>query len=326
MRAIVVTAPGGPEVLRATDVPEPVPGPGEALVRIHRAGVNFIDTYYRSGAYPAALPLVPGQEAVGVVERLGDGTGPGQDLAVGDRVAWATRPGTYAEYAAVPLGALVPVPDKVTDEQAAAGLMQGLAAHYLVHDTHPVGAGDTVVVHAAAGGLGRLAVQFAASRGATVIATVSVPEKAEAALSAGARHVVVRRQQEPSAAVRELTGGRGADVVYDSIGAPTFEDSLSCLRPRGLLVLCGASGGQVAPFALERLRAGSLFVTRPSLADHVRGTGALRARAAEVFAAVASGVLELLVSESLPLERAREAHTALESGTTTGKLLLHLDG
>lgn len=321
MRAILVTKTGGPEALESAVVPKPDPGPGQALVRVHTAGVNFIDTYYRSGAYPAELPLTPGQEAAGVVEELGEGA-QDADIAVGTRVAWATRLGAYAEYAVVPVEALVPVPQDVTDEQAAASLLQGLAAHYLVHDTHPVAEGDTVVVHAAAGGLGRLLVQLAAHRGAKVIATVSTPAKIEAARSAGAAHVVVRQADDTAAVVRELTGGRGADAVYDSIGEPTFETSLASLRPRGLLVLCGASGGQVPPFALERLRAGSLFVTRPSLGDHVRGPGALRGRAAEVYDLVGSGTLGLLIKGVLPLDQAHVAHAALESGGTTGKFLL----
>ncbi|WP_371496268.1 quinone oxidoreductase [Kitasatospora sp. NBC_00374] len=319
MRATLVEQPGGPEVLVAREVATPAPGPGEILVRHEAVGVNFIDVYYRDGTYPAPLPLVPGQEAAGTVVEAGPGAG----FATGDRVAYATALGAYAEYAVLPAAKAVPVPPEVSSRAAAAVLLQGLAAHYLSHTTHPIGAGDTVLVHAGAGGLGGLLVQFAAARGATVLATASTEAKRETAREHGADFVLpyleperMRRQ------IEELTGG-GATVVYDSVGADTFESSLHALAPRGLLVLCGLSSGKVPPFDLERLRAlGSLKVTRPSLADHVRDRQALTDSAAAVLAHLADGRLRPRIHAELPLDEAAKAHELLESRATTGKLLL----
>ncbi|MEU9009246.1 quinone oxidoreductase [Streptomyces sp. NPDC048479] len=296
----------------------PVPEPGQVLVRNDAVGVNFIDVYYRDGSYPSELPFIPGQEAAGTVMETGEGV---TGFAPGDTVAYATHRGAYARTAAVPAGKLVPVPDGVAVRDAAAVLLQGLAAHYLTHDTHPVGAGETVVVLAAAGGLGRLLVQLAAHRGATVIAVVSGAEKEKAALESGARHAL--RYEGFGERVRELTGGAGAQVVYDSVGAATFEDSLRALGRRGMLVLCGASSGPVPPLDTGLLRSGgSLYVTRPTLGDHVPDSDALRARAAQVFALLATGAIRPLVSRELPLERAAEAHRLLEDRATIGKLLL----
>ncbi|MDJ1132754.1 quinone oxidoreductase family protein [Streptomyces iconiensis] len=330
MKTVRVHKPGGPEQL-VVEEPEQAGGPGQAgeperkapeaghvLVRHAAVGVNFIDVYYRDGSYASELPFVPGQEAAGTVLATGEGV---SGFAAGDTVAYATHRGAYAQTAAVPAGKLVPVPGGVTARDAAAVLLQGLAAHYLTHDTHPVGAGETVVVLAAAGGLGRLLVQLAAHRGATVIAVVSSDEKEKVAREAGARHTL--RYAGFAERVRELTGGAGARVVYDSVGADTFGDSLGALGPRGMLVLCGASSGPVPPLDTGALRAGgSLYVTRPKLADHVRDSAALRSRAAEVFALCAAGALRPLISRELPLEGAAEAHRLLEARSTTGKLLL----
>ncbi|MFD4141286.1 quinone oxidoreductase family protein [Streptomyces sp. NPDC058572] len=295
-----------------------MPEPGQVLVRNEAVGVNFIDVYYRDGTYPSELPFIPGQEAAGtVVAAGGDVTG----FAPGDTVAYATHRGAYTQLATVPEAGLVPVPQGVTARDAAAVLLQGLAAHYLTHDTYPVAAGDTVVVLAAAGGLGRLLVQLAAHRGATVIAVVSSAEKEKVALEAGARYTL--RYERFGARVRELTGGAGANVVYDSVGAATFEDSLTALGRRGMLVLCGASSGPVPPLDTGLLRSGgSLYVTRPTLGDHVAGSQELRARSAEVFALLAAGAIRPLVSCELPLEQAAEAHRMLADRATTGKLLL----
>ncbi|WP_308122046.1 quinone oxidoreductase [Streptomyces sp. TRM70350] len=296
----------------------PAPEPGQVLVRNEAVGVNYIDVYYRDGSLPGDLPFVPGQEAAGTVVATGEGV---TDFAVGDTVAYASHRGAYAPTVAVPAGKLVPVPGGVTARDAAAVLLQGLAAHYLTHDTHPVGAGETVVVLAAAGGLGRLLVQLAAHRGATVIAVVSSAEKEKVALEAGARHVL--RYAGFGDRVRELTEGAGAQAVYDSVGADTWRDSLRALGRRGVLVMCGASSGPVPALDTGLLRTGgSLYVTRPTLGDHVPDSEALRARAAEVFALLAAGAMRPLVSQELPLDEAARAHRMLEDRSTTGKLLL----
>ncbi|MEU0175329.1 quinone oxidoreductase [Streptomyces massasporeus] len=323
MRAVVVERTGGPEVLRQLEVSQPSPGPGEVLVRLEAVGVNFIDVYFRDGTYPAPLPLVPGQEAAGTVVEVGPGPADDRAPAVGDRVAFATVRGAYAEFASVPVGALVPVPDKVGLRDAATVLLQGLAARYLTHDTHPVRHGELVVVHAAAGGLGRLLVQFASARGARVIATASTEDKRRVAHDAGA-HAVFGYEPPDAfrALVDEVSEGRGASVVYDGVGAPTFESSLRSLGPRGHLVLCGLSGGRVPPFDLDRLRSGSLTVSRPGLADHTRDPAMLRGSAAELFAHLAAERVSPVVHAELPLESAAEAHRLLAERRTAGKLLL----
>lgn len=318
MRALQVTRPGGPDALAVTDLPRPEPAPGQVVVRNEAVGLNFIDVYFRDGTYPTACPFVPGQEAAGVVTAVGDGV---TDFAPGDRVAYATQLGAYAEYTAVPEPKLVPVPDGVTLPDAAAVLLQGLAALYLSGTTHPVAVGETVVVLAAAGGLGQLLVRLAAHRGARVIAVASTTEKREAALAAGAHHALP--YGDFSAGVRELTGGEGAHAVYDSVGAATFEESVRALRRRGTLAVCGLSSGPVPPVDVELLRtAGSLYLTRPTLADHVPDAASLRAAAAELFAHVADGVVRPGAGERLPLAEAARAHTLLESRATTGKVLL----
>ncbi|SPF07292.1 quinone oxidoreductase family protein [Streptomyces sp. MA5143a] len=318
MRALQVTRPGRPDVLAVTDLPRPEAAPGQAVVRNEAVGLNFIDVYFRDGTYPTAYPFVPGQEAAAVVTAVGDGV---TDFALGDRVAYATQLGAYAEYTAVPQAKLVPVPDGVTLPDAAAVLLQGLAALYLSGTTHPVAAGETVVVLAAAGGLGQLLVRLAAHRGAQVVAVASTKEKRQAALAAGAHHALP--YGDFAAGVRELTGGQGAHAVYDSVGAATFEESVRALRRRGTLAVCGLSSGPVPPVDVELLRtAGSLYLTRPTLADHVPDAASLRAAAAELFTHVADGVIRPGVGERLPLAEAARAHTLLENRATTGKVLL----
>ncbi|WP_426365392.1 quinone oxidoreductase family protein [Streptomyces sp. E-08] len=318
MRAIVVTEPGGPEVLRYVSVADPRPGPGEVLVAVEAAGVNFIDVQLRSGRYPARYPLIPGQEAAGrVVE-----TGPGVDgLSPGDRVGWVNLPGAYAELAVIPAVRAVPLPDDVDATTAATVLLQGMTAHYLVHDSHRVRPGETVLVQAAAGGLGQLLVRWVKLLGGRVIGTASSVEKARAARDAGADEVI--GYEDVPAQVRRLTGGEGVAAVYDGVGGPTFEGSLGALRPRGTLVMHGRAGGAVPPLDLERLNAGgSLSVTRPNLDHFIVGSAELRTRAAEVLDRVATGELTVSCGTVHPLERAADAHARLESRRSTGKLLL----
>ncbi|WP_410534765.1 quinone oxidoreductase family protein [Streptomyces sp. KL2] len=318
MQSIRVTRPGEASELRAEEVEQPVPGPGQVLVRNTAAGVNFIDVYYRNGTYPAEPPFTPGQEGAGTVAAVGEGV---TAFAPGARVAYATQLGAYAQYTAVPEEKLIPVPDDVDLADAAAVTLQGIAAHYLTHQTHPVAEDETVVVLAAAGGLGRLLVQFAAARGATVIGVASSPDKQAVAREAGAHHTLAYEGFDE--AVRELTGGRGAHVVYDSVGAATYLTSLRSLGRRGTLALCGLSSGPVPPLDVELLRGGgSLYLTRPTMKDHVYDAETLRAAGAAVFRHLAQGVAKPLVHTVLPLEEAAEAHRLLESRATTGKLLL----
>jgi NADPH2:quinone reductase len=320
MRAVVVSHHGGPEGLRLAEVPDPEPGPGQAVVRVAATGVNFIDVYHRTGLYPGELPFVPGVEGAGVVESVGpdvDGAAPG------DRVGWVMVRGAYAERAAVPVDRLVPLPDDVAPEDAAAVLLQGMTAHYLVHSTCPLTAGDAAVVHAAAGGVGLLLVQMAKARGARVLGTVSTEEKAALALEAGADEVVLYDREDFVPAARRFGGGRGVRVVYDSVGRATFERSLDALRPRGMLVLFGTSSGPVAPLDPAILsQKGSLFLTRPALAHHVADRAELLARADDVLGAVRQGRLRVRVDRVLPLAEAAEAHRLLEGRRTAGKLLL----
>jgi NADPH2:quinone reductase len=320
MRAIQVSRTGGPEVLELVELPRPEPRAGEVLVRVHASGVNFIDTYLREGRYPAGLPFVPGQEAAGVIEALGEGVG---GFGVGDRVAWNGTRGTYAEFACAPANDLLKIPDALSFEDAAAVLLQGLTAHYLVHDTYRVQGGDGVLVHAGAGGVGLLLTQMAKQMGAKVMTTVSTQEKAALSREAGAEEVVLYTQASFVDAVKRATNGVGLPVVYDSVGKTTFEDSLKCLRPRGLLALYGASSGAAPPFDLIRLSTmGSLYVTRPTLKDYVQTREELERRAKDVFGAVAHGGLKVRVGQRYPLAEARQAHVDLQARRTTGKVLL----
>lgn len=320
MRAIRVSRPGGPEALELVDLPRPSPGPGEALVRIAAAGVNYIDVYLRSGLYPHELPFVPGQEGAGTVVELGPGV---REVAVGDEVAWANLPGAYAEYALLSADRLVPVPAGLAAEQAAAALLQGMTAHYLCHDTYPVEPGDTVVVHAAAGGVGMLLTQLVRLRGGTVIGTASTEAKAEAARTAGAAEVVDYRPGALLAAVRRHSGGLGAAAVFDGIGGPTFDESLAALRPRGVLAVYGQSGGPVPPFDLQRLNAaGSAYVTRPNLAHHIGDRAELLRRGTAVLRLVRDGNLRVRIGRRLDLSDAASAHAALEARGTIAKTVL----
>ncbi|MES9537770.1 quinone oxidoreductase [Spirillospora sp. NPDC049024] len=318
MRAIVITRSGGPEVLEASERPAPEPGPGEVLIDVAAAGVNFIDVYYRTGAYPQETPYTPGVEAAGTVAAVGEGV---REFSVGDRVAWANVQGGYAEKAVVPADKVVPVPDGVELEDAAASLLQGMTAHYLTRSTYPVQEGDTVLVHAGAGGMGLLLTQAATSLGARVLATASTPEKEKLAKDAGA-DATMGYDGFP-ARVRELTGGEGVAVVYDGVGAPTFDGSLDSLRRRGTLALYGAAGGPVPPFDPQRLnRAGSVFLTRPSLTHYVADREELLERAAAVYAWVESGAVKVHVGRRYDLAEAAAAHADLEARRSTGKLLL----
>jgi len=320
MRAVVVTSLGGPDVLELHDLATPTPGPSEVLVEVAAAGVNFIDIQQRAGRYPVPTPFTAGNEGAGTVRAVGDAV---TEPHVGARVGWALAPGSYAELAVVRADRTVPVPDGVSDEQAAAVLLQGMTAHYLTRSTHPVGAGETVLVHAAAGGTGALIARMASLRGARVIGTVSTAEKEQVARAAGAHEVIRHREVDDLAAAVRLLAPQGVDAVYDGVGAATFDASLSSLRPRGMLVLFGAASGPVPPFDPQRLQAGgSLFLTRPTMAHYVATRDELLSRASDVFELVQSGQLPIRVGGRYPLAEAADAHRALESGTTTGKLVL----
>ena len=320
MRAIRVHEVGGPEVLRYEDVPVPAPGPGQALVRVEAAGVNFIDVYHRAGLYKQPLPLTLGREAGGTVEQVGAGV---TTVRPGDRVASEMAVGAYAEYVLVPAERLVPLPDKVSARLGAAVVLQGITAQYLVRSTYRLEPEDTCLVHAAAGGVGLLLCQMASRLGARVIATVSTEEKAGLAREAGAAEVILYTQEDFVPAVRRLTDNAGVQVVYDSVGRTTFLKGLECLAPRGMMVLYGQSSGPVEPFDPQILnQRGSLFVTRPSIGHYTPTRGELLERAAEVLDAVADGSLKVRVGEEFPLARAAEAHRALEGRRTTGKVLL----
>lgn len=322
MRAIRVHETGGPEVLRVEEVELPEPGAGEARVRVAFAGVNFVDTYHRTGLYPKERPFTPGVEGAGVVEAVG----PETDIAVGDRVAWAMTPGSYAEAVVVPAWRLARIPDDLDTAVAAALMVQGMTAHYLVHGTHQLGPEDVALVHAAAGGVGLLLVQLAKEVGATVLGTCSTAEKAERVRRAGADHVIRYTETAFRPEVLRLTEERGATVVYDSVGRSTFRDSLASLRPRGLLVLYGQASGPVEPFDPQALaQGGSLFLTRPSLTHYLRDHEEVAWRAGSLFDAVRAGTLGVRIHQVLPLEAAAEAHRMLEARETSGKLLLEVD-
>lgn len=321
MKAVRVHQSGGPDALRYEEVPQPVPGPGEALVKIAAAGVNFIDVQHREGRYKLpSLPATIGSEAAGTVAAVGEGV---TEVAVGDRVAYAMVVGSYAEYAAVPVKRLVKIPPAVDFRSAAAVMLQGLTAHYLTHSTYAVKPGDVALVHAAAGGAGQLITQVAKIRGATVYGTVGSEAKAKIAREAGAAATINYNEQDFEAEVKRLTGGRGVDVVYDSVGKDTFDKSLNSLRPRGMLALFGFSSGLVPPFDPAVLGTkGSLFLTRPGLNQYIATRDELLSRAADLFAWLASGALRLRIDKVLPLAQAADAHRDLEGRRSAGKILL----
>ncbi|WP_278237188.1 quinone oxidoreductase [Isoptericola sp. AK164] len=325
MRAVVARAAGGPEVLEYTERPDPTPGPDDLLVRVAAAGVNFIDTYRRSGAYPMEFPHVVGVEGAGTVEAVGDHV---VGFAVGDRVAWHAAPGSYAELARVPAAGAVHVPAELDLTTAAALPLQGMTAHYLVASTFEVGPGHDVLLTAGAGGVGLLATQLAVARGGRVLTTVSSPEKAALSSAAGAAHTVdyaamADLTAELPAVVRRLTDGEGVHVVYDGVGAATFDASLAALRPRGTLALFGAASGPVPPVDPQRLNAaGSVYLTRPSLVHYTAGRSELEWRAAEVFDAAVAEDLDVRIGATYPLADAAQSHRALEGRRTTGKVLL----
>lgn len=320
MKAIQIHETGGPEVLKLADLPHPQPGPGQVLIRVEATGVNFIEVYFRKGTYKAALPLTPGSEAAGTVEELGPGV---TGFVAGDSVASTGVLGSYAEYALVPAAQLVKIPDGLSMGCAAAALLQGMTAHYLAYSTFPLKAGDTALIHAGAGGVGLLLTQMAALIGARVITTVSTVAKAELSREAGAWEVILYSEQDFEAEVKRLTGGKGVDVVYDSVGKTTFAGSLNCLRPRGMMVLFGGSSGPVPPFDLIQLSGkGSLFVTRPTLWHYIATRAELDWRAGEVLGWAAKGDLKLRTEFTFPLAEAAQAQMALEGRATTGKILL----
>lgn len=320
MRAIQVSQVGGPEVLTLVDIPIPIPEPGEAIVQIKAAGVNFIDVYFREGRYPAPLPFINGQEAAGIVTAAGSEA---SNVKPGDRVAYTGVRGSYAEYAAVPADRLVAIPDQVDFETAAAAMLQGMTAHYLSHSTYPIQRGDTVLIHAAAGGVGLLLVQMAKRLGARVIGTAGNSDKAELARAAGADDVIIYSAQDFESETKRLTNNEGVHVVYDGVGKATFEKDLNILRPRGYLVLFGGASGAVPPFDLIQLsQKGSLYVTRPSLHHYIHTRAELEQRSGAVLKMIVDGELNLWIHDSYPLSEAQQAHRDLEGRKTSGKVLL----
>src|SRR5580704_7147406 len=319
MKCIQVKVLGGPENMELVEVPTPTPGPKQALVKIAASGVNFIDVYFRIGLYKADFPVVLGNEAAGTVEAVGAEV---TEVAVGDRVAYAMTRGSYAEYTVVPAAQLVKIPDHVDFRTAAAAMLQGMTAHYLTHSTFPLKSGDTCLVHAAAGGAGGLTVQMAKMLGARVFGTVSTEEKARIAREHGADEAILYTQQDFEAEVKRLTGGKGVDVVYDSVGKTTFDKSLNSLRPRGMMALFGQSSGPVPPFDPNILNGkGSLYLTRPSLGHHLLTREELLWRAGDVLSWIESGKLKLRIDRTYPLADVAAAHRALEGRQTTGKLV-----
>ena len=320
MKAILVSQTGGPEVLKLADVPVPQPKPNEALVKVEAIGLNFIDVYFRDGRYPAQLPFISGREISGTVTAVGTEV---KDLRVGDRVAQTGVMGSYAEYQAVPEGQLVKLPEAISFETAAAVMLQGATVHYLVRSTFPLKSTDTLLLHAAAGGVGLLLTQYAKHIGAHVIGTVSSEEKAKLAREAGADDVILYDKQDFVAEVKRITHGRGVDVVYDGVGKTTFEGSLQCLRPRGYMVLFGGASGAVPPFDLIKLSTmGSLFITRPTLNHYIATREELVWRMSEIFNLIMSRELKVHIGRKYKLEDAAQAHRDLEGRKTTGKVLL----
>ena len=320
MKAIQIKQTGGPEAMELADLPVPQPKPTEAVVKILAAGVNFIDVYNREGRYKAPLPLVLGQEGAGVVSAVGSDV---REVAVGDRVAYAAVLGSYAEFAAVPADRLVKIPDGVSEREAAAAMLQGMTAHYLAYDTYPLKKGEIALIHAAAGGVGLLLVQMAHNIGARVIGTVSTEEKAKLAREAGADDIIFYTQSDFEAETKRLTGGKGVDVVYDSVGKTTFEKGLNVLRPRGMMALFGGSSGAVPPFdPLMLTQKGSLYLTRPSIGHYIITSQELQQRAGTVFEMIRGRKLKLRIEHVHPLAQAPQAHRDLEGRKTTGKILL----
>ena len=320
MKAIRIHAPGGPEVMRLDDAPEPTPKAGEAVVKVDAAGLNYIDVYFRSGLYKAEYPLTLGLEAGGTVTAVGPNV---SEVKVGDKVAYTGVAGAYAEYAAVPAARLVVLPTGVSTRQGAAAMLQGITAHYLATSTYPLKKGDTCLVHAAAGGVGLLLCQMARMRGARVLGTVSTDEKAKLAREAGAEETIIYTRQDFEAEVKRLTDGKGVQVVYDAVGKTTWDKSLNSLAPRGLIALYGQSSGPIGQIDPQILNAkGSLFLTRPSLNHHIASREELQSRAGEVLGWIASGKLKMRMEFEFPLKDAAQAHRALEGRQTTGKVLL----
>ena len=320
MKAVRIHAPGGPEALRYEDVPEPTPKDGEAVVTIDAAGLNYIDVYYRTGMYKAELPITLGLEGGGTVTAVGPNV---SEVKVGDKVAYTGVPGAYAQHAAVPAARLVVLPAGLSPRQGAAAMLQGMTAHYLASTTYPLKAGDTCLVHAAAGGVGLLLCQMAKMRGARVIGTVSTQEKAKLAREAGADETINYTTQDFEAEVKRLTDGKGVQVVYDAVGKTTWDKSLNSLAPRGLIALYGQSSGPIGQIDPQILNTkGSLFLTRPSLNHHIAGRDELQSRANEVLGWIAGGKLRMRMEFEFPLKDAAEAHRALEGRKTTGKVLL----
>jgi NADPH2:quinone reductase len=320
MKAIRIFETGGPEVMHFEDVQEPFPGPSEVLVRVQRAGVNFIDTYHRQGLYPLDLPFTPGIEAAGTVARIGSEV---EGVVEGDRVAFCLSLGTYAEMVVVEAWKLIHLPDEIDMDIGATAMCQGMTAHYLATDSYRLKEGTTALVHAAAGGVGLLLVQVAKLLGATVLGTVSTEEKKKAAMNAGADHVIIYGEEDFEEAVLGYTDGRGVEVVYESVGQATFEKSLNCLKPRGYLVLFGQASGPVPPMDPQVLnQKGSLFLTRPTLGHYVADRLELERRAKDVLGWITTAELEVTVGRTFPLSEAVSAHRALEGRETSGKVLL----
>lgn len=319
MKAIQVERHGGPEVLQSVEIEVPAPKAGQVRIEIRAAGVNYIDTYHRTGLYPLETPFIPGQEAAGFVHAVGDGV---EGLKVGDRVAYAPATGSYAQYRVISSDRVVPLPDTISFELAAAVMLQGMTAHYLAHDTVSLRRSHRVLIHAAAGGVGRLFVQIAKMRGATVYGTAGSVEKAEMAREAGADEVILYRETDFAERIRELTDGDGLDVVYDSVGRATFDQSLECLRPRGMLVSFGQASGPVEPLEIRRLSARSLYLTRPTLGHYIASRTDLLRRAADLFTWIGRNQLDVRIDSTFPLERTAEAHRRLESRVAAGKILL----
>jgi NADPH2:quinone reductase len=320
MQAIQVQTPGGPEALQLVNLPVPIPKPNEALIKISAAGVNFVDVYFREGRYSTPLPFVAGQEASGIVSDVGHEV---KSLKPGDRVAYAGILGGYAEYAAVPANRVIHVPAGITDQQAAAAMLQGMTAHYLVNSSYPLKKGETALIHAAAGGVGLLLVQMARNMGARVIGTASSEDKANLAREAGADEVILYDRQDFEAETKRITEGKGVHVIYDGVGKSTFDKDLNILRPRGYLILFGAASGPVPPFDPVKLsQKGSLFLSRPTLVNYIATREELELRAADVFSMIFAGKLKLRTEHVYSLREAQQAHRDLEGRKTTGKLLL----